>query len=76
MKTIYQPKYQKLIQELITIRKIECCLTQADLAKQLGKSQSYVAKIEGCERKLDVLEFVGLCRALDVPASEMIKVIE
>ena len=40
------------------------------------KPQSYVAKIEGCERRLDVLEVVELCQVLGVSASEMIKIIE
>lgn len=75
MKTIYQPTYQTLIQHLTDLRKLKG-FTQVTLAQKLGKPQSYVAKIEGCERKLDVLEFVELCRALDVPASEMITVIE
>lgn len=39
-------------------------LTQADLAAKLGKPQSYVAKVEVLERKLDVLEYVLWTRAL------------
>lgn len=75
MKTIYHPTYQVLIQHLIELRKLKG-LTQVMLAERLGKPQSYVAKIEGCERKLDVLEFVELCRVLNVSASEMIVLIE
>lgn len=75
MKTIYHPTYQVLIQHLIELRKLKG-LTQLMLAERLGKPQSYVAKIEGCERKLDVLEFVELCRVLGVSANEMIKIIE
>lgn len=75
MKTIYHPTYQALIQHLIELRKLKG-LTQLMLAERLGKPQSYVAKIEGCERKLDVLEFVELCRVLGVSANEMIKIIE
>lgn len=75
MKTIYHPTYQVLIQHLIELRKLKG-LTQVMLAERLGKPQSYVAKIEGYERKLDVLEFVELCRVLNVSASEMIVLIE
>ncbi|MFC0819459.1 helix-turn-helix domain-containing protein [Moraxella marmotae] len=75
MKTIYHPTYRVLIQHLIDLRKIKG-FTQMTLAQKLDKPQSYVAKIEGCERKLDVLEFIEICQALDVQASEMIKIIE
>lgn len=75
MKTIYHPTYQVLIAHLIELRKLKG-LTQTTLAERLGKPQSYVAKIEGCERKLDILEFMELCTALDTRASEMIAVIE
>lgn len=75
MKTIYQQRYQTLIDCLITVRK-QAQLTQADIANQLGKPQSYIAKVEGKDRKLDVLEYVELCEALKVQPSEMIKLIE
>jgi hypothetical protein len=39
-------------------------LTQHALACRLKKSQSFVAKYEGGERRLDVMEFVTVARAL------------
>lgn len=75
MKTIYHPAYVALIDHLITIRK-QRSLTQAQLAEQFGKHQSYVAKIEGCERKLDILELVEWCAALGVSASECLHDVE
>lgn len=72
MKTIYQAKYSKLIDALIKARKT-AGLTQADAAKQLNKPQSYVAKIEGQDRKLDVMEFVELCEVIREDPSELIK---
>lgn len=75
MKTIYHPTYQALINQLIELRKLKG-LTQTTLAERLDKPQSYVAKIEGRERKLDILEFVELCQVLEVQASDIIKIIE
>ena len=75
MKTIYNPSYQSLIEYLIELRKQQG-LTQANLAQKLDKPQSYVAKLEGCERKLDVLEFVEICQALQVKASQVLASIE
>ena len=75
MKTIYQQRYQTLIGCLISARK-QAKLTQADIAHQLGKPQSYIAKIEGKDRKIDVLEYVEICEVLDLQPSEIIKIIE
>ena len=75
MKTIYQQRHQTLIDCLISARK-QAKLTQADIAHQLGKPQSYIAKIEGKDRKIDVLEYVEICEVLDLQPSEIIKIIE
>ena len=75
MKTIYHSVYQQLITLLILERKYKK-LTQADVAKILGKPQSYIAKIEKLDRKLDVLEFIEICEVLEIKASEVIKKIE
>lgn len=47
-------------------------LSQAELAKQLGKPQSFVAKIESCERRLDVLEYVRHVGALGLNPTDAI----
>ncbi|MCE1177027.1 MAG: helix-turn-helix domain-containing protein [Burkholderiales bacterium] len=75
MKTIYHPQYVALIESLIQARKA-LSLTQLQLATILGKQQSYIAKVEICERKLDVLEFIEWCRALEQVPSDLIKQIE
>ena len=38
------------------------------LGEQLGQPHSFVQKVESGERRLDVVEFVWYCRALDVDA--------
>lgn len=38
--------------------------TQQQLAERLGKPQSYVAKVEGGERRIDVIEFIAFVRAI------------
>nr|WP_206615447.1 helix-turn-helix transcriptional regulator [Solirhodobacter olei] len=47
-------------------------LTQQQVADRLGRPQSFVAKVEGYERRLDVVEFLHLCRAIGIDASAMI----
>ena len=39
-------------------------LTQQELADRLNKPQSFVAKVEGGERRIDVVEFLGVAQAL------------
>lgn len=71
MKSIHQGRYVVFIQRIIDARK-EQSLTQIQVAEKLNKPQSYIAKIEGKERKLDVVEFVDLCDALSLSPSEII----
>ena len=51
-------------------------LTQFQLAKELGKPQSFVSKYESGERRLDVVEFVTVCKALSISPSKVLKRIE
>jgi len=43
-------------------------LTQREFAERLGKPRSFVSKIEGRERRIDVVEFVAIARALGLSA--------
>ena len=56
---------------LITARR-DAGLTQQAVADKLGRPQSFVAKVEGRERRLDVLEFLQLAEAVDVDPSTII----
>jgi transcriptional regulator with XRE-family HTH domain len=38
---------------------------QQKLAAKLGRPQSFIAKYEGGERRIDVIEFIAIARALD-----------
>lgn len=75
LKTIYNDRYQILIEKLIVARK-NAKLTQADVAHLLHKPQSFIAKIEGKDRKLDVMEFIELCKILGISASKVLQDIE
>lgn len=72
MKTIYQERYLQLITALTQARK-QAGLTQMQVAEMLSKPQSYIAKIEGADRKLDVMEFVELCEAIHQDPSDLIQ---
>jgi transcriptional regulator with XRE-family HTH domain len=40
-------------------------IRQQVLAEKLGKPQSFIAKYEGGERRIDLIEFVAIVRALE-----------
>src|SRR4051794_9590003 len=62
-KTIYTVEYAQLLELLRETRK-NADLTQIDLAKALGQTQSFVSKIEVGDRRLDVIQLRTICRAL------------
>jgi transcriptional regulator with XRE-family HTH domain len=50
-------------------------LTQQELAKRLHKPQSFVAKYEGGERRIDVVEFIEICKAIEADPHKLLKVL-
>jgi len=50
-------------------------LTQRELAKRLRRPQSFVAKYEGGERRVDVVEFIEICRAIETDPNKLLKVL-
>jgi transcriptional regulator with XRE-family HTH domain len=64
-KTIHDNLYQRLINELAQER-IRLNISQGELAAQIGLNQSDVSKIEKFERRLDVLEFSMILKALRI----------
>jgi len=47
-------------------------ILQKDLAAVLGKPQSFIAKVEGGERRLDVAEFLDYAAALGADPVELL----
>ena len=48
-KTIFNPKYKKMIESLKSIR-MKQGISQRDLANKLGMAHSYIGRIETCQR--------------------------
>jgi transcriptional regulator with XRE-family HTH domain len=63
-KSLRSPRHQKLRQLLVDARKAGGW-TQDQLAAKVGKPQSFVAKYEVGERRLDLIELIDVIRALD-----------
>lgn len=74
-KSLRTPR-QILLQSLLVEARKATGLTQAELADALGKPQSFVAKYENGERRIDVVEFVDITAVLGIPASDLLSKIE
>ena len=73
-KSIHSPQHIKLRELLVAARK-KAGLTQQDVADRLGRPQSFVAKYEGGERRLDVVEFLQVAAALGADPARMVRVL-
>jgi transcriptional regulator with XRE-family HTH domain len=62
-RTLGSPKHEAL-RAFIRTKREKAGLTQHQLAKKLGRSQSYVATIETGQRRIDVVEFIDLAAVL------------
>jgi transcriptional regulator with XRE-family HTH domain len=57
-------KEQRIFCDLMIEARKGADLTQEKLAKRLKRPQSFIAKYEGGERRLDVVEFLAVARAI------------
>jgi transcriptional regulator with XRE-family HTH domain len=62
-KTLHSPDYARFLGLLRQARKDEG-IVQQELADKLGKPQSFVAKVERGERRIDVIEFIAISTAI------------
>ncbi|NHB91321.1 helix-turn-helix domain-containing protein [Photorhabdus cinerea] len=65
MSSIYSEEYQHVIR-LLRETRLEKGITQEKLARAFGRPQSFIAKVESGERRLDVVEFVHIARLLSL----------
>ena len=71
-KSLRSPEYARLVTLLVAVRH-RSDLRQQTLAKRLGKPQSFVAKYEGGERRIDLIEFIAISRALETDPTKLFK---
>lgn len=64
-KTIYSDTYRRLIAWLKACRKSRKISMRA-VAKELGVAHTWVNKVEQAERRLDIAEYVRLCKVLKI----------
>ncbi|EEI7588282.1 helix-turn-helix transcriptional regulator [Salmonella enterica] len=72
MASIYSDEYQLVIKTLREARLVQG-ITQENLAQQLNRPQSFVAKFESGERRLDIVEFVHVAYLLSLDPTVVVK---
>ncbi len=71
-KSVFTKRYKLFLAILISVRE-EKGLSQHRLAKKLKKPQSFVSKYERGERRLDVVEFLDIVKALGADEHEILR---
>jgi len=74
-KTLQSARHKALISLLVAKRE-SSGLTQAELAKCLGEYQSFVARLESGQRRIDVVEFLKLGEILGFDPVKVILVLK
>ena len=73
-KSIFGGAHQDLVKVLIEARK-SSGLRQAELGEKVGKDQTFISLIENSQRRVDVLEFVALCRAMKIDPAKLFAIL-
>lgn len=60
-KTIFTDSHKELVNRLVKARK-KAKLRQIDAARKLGRTQSYISKIESGQRRIDTVQLKEFCR--------------
>ncbi len=71
-KTIFTGDNRTVVEALRQAR-LQAGLKQAELAARIGKDQSWVSLVEGSQRRVDVVEFIEIAKALDVDPVKLLR---
>lgn len=71
-RTLRSPGHQALMAALKQAR-LDAGLTQTELAERLERPQSFVAKYENGERRVEVVEFVQIVRAIGCDGNAILR---
>lgn len=74
MKTIHSDNNKIFLEWLMTKRML-LGKTQQQLSEVLYKPQSFVSKYENGERRLDLIETIEICKALNADPHELIDIL-
>lgn len=77
MKTIYDPAYRRMVEELRQARR-RAGISQSDLARRIGsgRSRQFVHLYESGQSRLDVVQICRVCRLLGLKAHVLVRRME
>ncbi len=64
-KSLFTDAHRAVVEVLVSARQ-DAGMLQADLAQCVGKDQSYISNIERYQRRVDIVEFYDLARAMNL----------
>lgn len=72
MDSIRTKRHAKLVEALIEGRN-RAGIRQAELARRVGKTQTFVARFESGERRIDLIEVLALCDIYSIDPCKLIR---
>ena len=72
MSKLLQSDRRKHLANLVADQRKAKGMTQAELARALGRHQPFIANIESGERRLDIVELIEICDVLGADLNEII----
>jgi transcriptional regulator with XRE-family HTH domain len=72
LKSVRSPAQRALLAALREARK-QAGLSQQEVARRLKRPQSFVSAYESGDRKIDVLEFLRIAKAMNTDPRELLK---
>lgn len=69
-KSIFSGDHKRVVKAILKARQTSG-LTQLEVAARLGKTQSYVSKIESGQVRVDIVQLKQIARALKVNVSDL-----
>jgi hypothetical protein len=70
---LLQKDREKLLLQALKNARLEAGMRQVDVALALSRPQSYIAKIESGERKINLIEFLDFSNAVQLDPVKLIK---
>lgn len=64
------------LRELFTQQRNKLGLSQRALGQKMGVLASFIGKVETGDRRLDILEFIGYCKGLELDPVEVLADLE
>jgi transcriptional regulator with XRE-family HTH domain len=74
-KSRFSKDYARFLKQLRAARK-EAGLTQAETARRLRRPQSFIAKCESGERRVDVVELAAFCGVYRLDIKKFVKALQ